>query len=405
MRKQIIALLLGIVLIMSIVPVIAEDSDDDSVNATNSNNKGPRPVMVKKILDNARDRNEALTERYQQLKDSYHDSKKRYELARLKLNDLDKGSKQNGKNLNASDRVELSKTFLNAAADRIIAHLERLQDVADNNNDTQVSADIQASIDAIANIKADIDAATTIDQLKEQAQKLREAWNAVQKSISKREGLIFTHKLQNLIERIENAAEKVDERLDNLESKGFNVTRARSKVNESLSLIELAKQKAIEAEAEFNLVTGAPGQDEHFKKGHKLIKDANELLRKAHRNLMDFLKDVTKHIVDERRENRSGRRGGELNQSRDGNQTDDKRERNRGRGGDDDLNETENEPGRNRGRGGDDDLNKTDDDNETENEPGRNRGSGNSDDDVNISVSANISVNSTALVAANVGVQ
>ena len=307
MKKTVMAVLLSALLIVSIAPAAFAQLGINTNTGISGNvetrTAGPVDSQTKTGASaNVRTQTTIKTN-YLGLKKDYDDRKERYEDSRDKYRSVTRI----GVRLNETLRLQVTIEFLEAAAERIEAQLVRLKAVAEQNNRTEVAAKIQTHIDNVAEIKAKIESATTIEELKSIAAELRVEWKLAQQVVAKNHGLIFVQKIKNFIARIENLADKVDARVDKLEEDGYNVSSARAELNVTTSLIAQAKQKALDAEAEFKLVAGTPGQDSHFKKGHELLKEANDLLKEAHKNFVDFLKDVRKHIV--RGENRGQIRG------------------------------------------------------------------------------------------------
>ncbi|MEK6967485.1 MAG: hypothetical protein AABX51_02535 [Nanoarchaeota archaeon] len=301
MEKRFIALLVGLLLIVSLSPVVLAEGGSDSL----------------------RDRLELAKDRYQLLKVRYEDAKTNYTVAKQLLDQ----NRLRIRNASPEQTLNVSKRFVLASADRIVSQLERLKGVSDEANRTSVSNELLGYINQINNeVKPAVQNATTIEEVKAQAEKLRQIWNNAQMLVAKRHGLIFVEKLENLIDRIEKAIEKVDERINKLEDRGYNTSSAQNVINETLGLLGQAKQKALEAKAEFSLVSGPPGTDEHFKKGHQLLREANKLLQDAHKKLKNFLENVTEHVREGRGEknrerNKEGKEKNETEDDDDGNQS------------------------------------------------------------------------------------
>ncbi|TAL57783.1 MAG: hypothetical protein EPN86_01405 [Nanoarchaeota archaeon] len=334
MRKTIVLLLAALMIMGSVA--LAEDNGiganiGTAVSVGTGGNEGSgnaeanakagvglrgKLLNLKEKVENKKESLQDLGEKYLIAKDNYLEARK--DLVKLGIWGFGKI------NLTEEQKVQISSKFVLAAGNRIDAQLLRLKAIADNNNRTDVSAEIQGYLDQDAKIEADVNSSTTYAEVKQYAADLRDVWKNAQELVARRHGLIFVEKVRNTIQRIENAANKIDSKLEQMNQTGYNVTLAQAKINETLTFTGEAKQKAIQAEAEFSLVNGTPGQDEHFKNGMTLLKDANDLLRKAYDDLNSILKDARKYVVEERKEKRNEKkedREGEGNKSGSINET------------------------------------------------------------------------------------
>ncbi len=295
-----IGLFLIALMTLSILPLaIAEENlGIDDTGSENSKEQYAR-VMPVAIKAEAR-----LSDALKVKNEKYEDTKIRYDEAFDKL----KKVKLEIRNETSAERINASKSFLNSAANRIIAQLERVKTVAQSNNASSTVTEMQGYIDQInSQIKPAIASATTIEELRLQSNALTALWNDVQTSLGKHYNEFVVNKTKNLIERIENVQNKVDAQMQQLEAKGYNTTIAQEKMKDLVEKIAEAKQRVLQAQAEFALVTLAPGRDEHFKKGQELIKEANEIINKVNRGLNDFFKNIRSNIKEVRVERKEVR--------------------------------------------------------------------------------------------------
>ncbi|MBI2656656.1 hypothetical protein HYX03_02870 [Candidatus Woesearchaeota archaeon] len=145
-----------------------------------------------------------LRERFDKAKDDFKDAKDGLEDARKKLKEARDRNDQ-------SATLEHAKDYLMHTADVLINHLEKTKaKVQENKNipddkEAKIVAEIDAQIAEINKIKADAQAATTKEQVKEAAKKLHEKWKRLQHLIklyaervvaARVEGLVKARRLQ-----------------------------------------------------------------------------------------------------------------------------------------------------------------------------------------------------------------
>ena len=120
------------------------------------------------------------------IKEEFENAKERIERAKEELEDARERLNDAKRNQDDEAVLNISKQYLLKASDALISHLEKIKaKIQENENieaeaSVQIIAEIDAQISDINHIKEEINAATTKDEIKQIAKKLRSKWNRLQ---------------------------------------------------------------------------------------------------------------------------------------------------------------------------------------------------------------------------------
>lgn len=242
---------------------------------------------------------------FESAKEKFKESKDDLEGAREKL-------KKSQEKHDDNATIENARDYLLKVSDALVSHLEKIKaKVQENSNiEANVSARIVAEIDAqiadINSIKADVQSATTKQQIKEDASKLRKKWNTLQHLIE----LYSKRVVSARVEGIVNQGLVLEKRLDHIlqEAKDKNISiNISAEVDLFSQKIAESKGKYIQAQAKLsealNLRAGGePADSSKIKaltdEANQLLKESRELIKQAHDELKIIVKEIKEAYPD-----------------------------------------------------------------------------------------------------------
>ena len=233
---------------------------------------------------------------FEAAKEKFKESKDGLEGAREKL----KKSKEK-RDDNAT--IENARGYLLKVSDALVSHLEKIKaKVQENSNiEANVSARIVAEIDAqiadINSIKAEVQSATTKQQIKDYAAKLRKKWNTLKHLVE----LYSKRVVSARVEGIVNQGLVLEKRLDHIlqEAKDRNISiNVSAEVGVFSQKIAESKDKYTQAQAKISeaLDLRSKGESDDSSKIKALADEANQLLKES-RDLIKQAHDELKVIV------------------------------------------------------------------------------------------------------------
>lgn len=238
---------------------------------------------------------------FEAAREKFNESKNGLENAREKLKEAKAKNDDNA-------TIESARAYLLNVSDAVVSQLEKIKaKVQENSNiETNVSASIVAGIDAqiadVNSIKAEVQSATTKQQIKDDAAKLRAKWNTLQHLID-----LYTKRVVSArVEGVVNQGLVLEKRLDNVlqQAKDKNITLNVSaemdvfsqKVTDSRDEYTQAQAKISEA-----LDLRASGEPADSSKIQSLMEEANQLLKESQASIKqayDELKVIVKKIKE-----------------------------------------------------------------------------------------------------------
>jgi hypothetical protein len=203
--------------------------------------------------------------------------------------------------------IEYEKNGWLRAAEAIINHLEKVKSKVQESEDLDeketesIIADINAKIDEINDAKADVEAATTKEEIRAAAKKINVAWKRIKAKSKIHAREVVNGKVRSLVKRSEHLEKKLDRILAEMEEKGIDVEGIDEKVTQFSDKIAEARDKLRQSNEKFKEAK-ATGVDEDRK---TLLEEAKALAREAHDDLKeahDILKEIVREIKASYRE-------------------------------------------------------------------------------------------------------
>ena len=243
-----------------------------------------------------------------QLRTNFEKSKENFKRAKDEIETSRKELNEAVKNKDAKNTLDAAKKFLSSTVDALISHLEKIKtNVQESKNipeDTvkAMVADMDAEIANVTSIKAEIPVATTKEQVKEIAKKLREEWNKVKQLTRLHADRVISARVEGVV----NQGLVLEKRLDNIlakaKEKGIEVN-VNAEVNSFSEKIAASKDAYTQAQAKISeaLDLRAKGEPADSDKIKQLLADAEGLLKQARGSLKeahDMLKTIVKKIKE-----------------------------------------------------------------------------------------------------------
>ena len=212
-------------------------------------------------------------------------------------------AKENYQNLKTPEAKSLlgekSKVILNDAALSMIKQLETLRSKAKNiqtvseGEKTAVLTEIDKSIDWLKQKQPLIENATP-EQIKEQSKVIRNYLINNKVVVKRATGLAMAGRINFVIAKAENFAEKAGVKINELKSAGKDVSQLEILLDDINQKIALAKGKYESAKWKFESISSESDFNKIFNEGHQFIKDTNEYIRQAHGQLIQLVKEMGK---------------------------------------------------------------------------------------------------------------
>lgn len=268
--------------------------------------KNIRLVKVKKAEDmderNVSDSKIAeLREKFENAREDFDKAKEDVESSRKELNEAIK-------NKNSNKTINASKKYLSRAADAMVSHLEKIKSKIQESKNIpedrvkEIVADIDAEIAKINSIKAEAQAATTKEQVKEAAKKLREEWNKAKSLAKIHAERIVSARVEGIINQGLVLEKRLDDILDKAKEKNVSINVS-AEISQFSEKIGLSREKYKQAQSNISeaLDLRAQGEPADSDKIKALLEDANKLLgeaRDAIKEAQSILKSIVKKIKE-----------------------------------------------------------------------------------------------------------
>ncbi len=238
-------------------------------------------------------------ERFEKAKEQFKEAKDELQEARKELKDARERGDENA-------TIEHSKTYLLRFADALVNHLNKIKaKVQENENieaelEAKIVAEIDAQIEEINKIKTEIEAATTKDQVKEAAKKLREKWNKLRHLIKIHTDRVILARVEGIVNQGLVLEKRLDHILEKAEEKDIEVD-VKAEMESFSQKIATSREKYKQAQVKFSeifdlMAKGEPADSEKIKdlreEANQLLKEARAALKEAH----DILKEIVKKI-------------------------------------------------------------------------------------------------------------
>ncbi len=264
--------------------------------------KALKVVKVKNAEDLARKKIaeaklEAVKQRFENAKEKFKEAKDALKEERDALKDAA------AKNDDAAI-LEHAKKYLLNTADALISHLEKIKSKVQESSqvsdesEAKIAAEIDAQINEINSIKAEIVAAATKEQIKEAAKKLHVKWDRLKHAVRVYSERVVSARVEGLVNQGIVLEKKLDHILQKAKEQGIDVDVS-AEIADFSSKIALAKDKYAQAQAKLEAVLdlkAGNATNDQIKaaadEAKVLLKEARDALKEAH----DVLKEIVKKI-------------------------------------------------------------------------------------------------------------
>jgi|GEM_PF-6795765 len=199
-------------------------------------------------------------------------------------------------NVNRLSAINRTKTFLTAALDRMISHIEMVSSKVENSSalseeeKSEIISELSTTLDELNSYKSRIDSATTLSDLRNISIEMRKDWVETQKRIRGAVGLYEAVFLQKLVNKEFKLADKIDSKIAELKANGTDTSTLESLASQYRGNLTSANASLASAREQFALLKNATPEEKAtiVEKMHNYIKDALDALKSAHAVLREI---------------------------------------------------------------------------------------------------------------------
>jgi hypothetical protein len=350
--KKIIGLILGILIIVSAVPVFAQEQTEDrartyrtmSENSETENDSEEQPALGEQIRERTmifknetqqikeqlrerviEDSNVSLRERfqrareitqqqilqarerYQTAKQEYQSARERYQTAKENINRAKSTiarckEDENEKCTQARTQIKAhSREFLLNTADKVLNVLEQLKAKVEANEDlteeeaAEMLADLDEQIQEIEAAKAvieDLDEESTKEDIQEAAKTIKQAWAKTRVVVKKSAGRVVNAKVGGILVQIEQVKIKLDRIIEKLRSEGYEIHGIEAIYADFDDELGKAREN-YEKARELYESDVEPGEvDEMMKQANQYMREAHKYIKYAHNMLRNLVINI-----------------------------------------------------------------------------------------------------------------
>jgi tetratricopeptide (TPR) repeat protein len=241
-----------------------------------------------------------LVQEYNQAKEKYQETKQDWERSRQEYMKTKQSLRRTGTlkptgQLEGNEEVHIEriKDFLTKTLKRMESHIQILEKwteivIEDENLKETILAQLEEDTNQLEIYQKQIEKASTIEELRTLGKEIKEFWKDVRIHLKRYHGIILSGKILNIIERSENASDKLHKKIDELDSNNKQVSEMQSLLVEYDDLIKQARERYEKAIGVYtqNAITSRNPLEEI----KDYLKEANKLLREAHGKLRQIIK-------------------------------------------------------------------------------------------------------------------
>ena len=188
------------------------------------------------------------------------------------------------------ENIDQIKTELIARIDKVIEHLKAIKEKSGTSKRLEgtPAAAAATSLDQIIAqmeaLKIQVNAATTIDELRAINKQLQTTWQRGQRVRQENVGLILANRFLAFIDRLGLNEDSLSKKLDELEGKGVDVSSIREELASYEVALAAAKAKVQQAVVLFEAIPDS-GDQTKFNQGMTLLQEAKKELFDAGKSL------------------------------------------------------------------------------------------------------------------------
>ncbi len=198
---------------------------------------------------------------------------------------------------NETAAIEHAKAYLLHAGDLVIEYLEKVKARIESNDDlteeeaAEMISDVDEKIQMMEDLKSDVEAAQTKEDLKEIAKKITKAWSRSKDQIRMHADTLVRTRVGDILMHTELLENKMNKILEDLEAQGKNITSLEEQVDEFSELIDDARE--LYKEGKELLIEAKENDDpELAEEGREKIAEAHKKLVEAHKILMEIVREA-----------------------------------------------------------------------------------------------------------------
>lgn len=196
------------------------------------------------------------------------------------------------------ETFEKAKDFLLKADQTTIKYLTMVRkkvEGATGLSDSERQAalnEIDSDIAWLTNKQAEIQAATTREQIVSLAIQVKNHWQNVRAKVKRITGQILASNVNKVISKLEEIGNRIETAINKAKTAGRNTTQAEAWLAEYKKNLDLAKGKYEEAKTKFASISNLAEANTLFNQGTAFIREANQYLKAAHKNLKDIVSEL-----------------------------------------------------------------------------------------------------------------
>lgn len=243
------------------------------------------------------EQNQKTKQRYKNAMQQYQKEVNFYKSARQ--NFLDAHNKyQKFKNVENKKALEdMAKNYLEKAVSSLAKRLESIKiwisnrrSISEEDRD-KIIAEINKDTNWLNERALKIESATP-QQIKEEAEEIRNYWKNHRASVKRITGKIQAARINYIIAKGENISERISQKINELKDAGKDTAQLELWLEDYNEKINLTKKKYEAAKNKFQAITNLINADSLFKEGNKFIHEANQYIRQAYELLNKIVKEM-----------------------------------------------------------------------------------------------------------------
>lgn len=254
---------------------------------------------------------EKANERYQINKDQYDNTRKKFEEAK---DIFEKANKQSGKLKDKKSKEELKQTakdYLLSAISFAQSRLQVMKSRVENSEKGSIPFNAVTIIDGhtaqLEQLKAKVDKANSTQEFKDAHKELKKIVVDINLETRYYMGIVLNNRIDNFIIKADNVSIRLDSAIEKLKAQGNDTTKLEKEVADFKDAVINAKEsqtKTKELYATHNgfatdgTVTNEKNANKFLEQGNKLQKETLKNLRHAGNQVIQFVKDIRKLIVN-----------------------------------------------------------------------------------------------------------
>ncbi|MBR9676539.1 hypothetical protein GOV04_00165 [Candidatus Woesearchaeota archaeon] len=306
--KRTVALFVVVLMFLATVPAIiaphpelyeADKVDTQKLEATTIEAKTTTLTAEQKArLEQAQERYQTAKEDYMAARERYEQAKQDYESTKTQLTRVRTQVKDCGSDDTATcDAIRAeyrskAKDHLENTADRIIEALEKIKAKAEENNNTELVAKLEAKIAEVKSAKetvGELDENSDEEDLQEAVKTIKTSAVQAQKTAKVAAGKVVVVKLRNAYNKERNIQKRMQHKLEVMQEQGLDTTEFENALGQVDTHLDNARDMYLETKdaydnaenkAEFNRLASAA--DSKVRQIHQELKLAHQALRKAY---------------------------------------------------------------------------------------------------------------------------